>query len=96
MYRRAGEEGGLERHSTHPDRQMRWLSLVKAQVQSEAGLGRVDKIFIVPCTFGVTLISFLGWSQMVMGAGELGGLAEEQVIAASGTRRWQFCLSGHR
>lgn len=41
-------------------------------------------------------VPFLGWSQMVAGAGELGGPCEGQLIPASGSHRWRFCLSGPR
>lgn len=55
----------------------------------------VEKLCIPPRTFGVTLVSFLGWSQMGVGARELGVL-RDQLVAASGSHRWQFRLSGRR
>lgn len=55
----------------------------------------VEKLCIPPRTFGVTLVSFLGWSQTGVGARELGVL-RDQLVAASGSHRWQFRLSGRR
>lgn len=50
----------------------------------------VEKLCVLPWAFGVTLVSFLGWSQMVVGPGS------GELVAASGSHRWHFCLSGRR